>query len=150
MKQFAETDNSTENTAERPDDSVSFDNVKILLAEDNELNWEIANELLSERGLDIDHAENGKICAEMFEKSEVGYYKAILMDIRMPEMSGYEASEAIRAMDRPDNDIPIIAMTADAFSEDVKRCIDAGMNAHTAKPIDVENAARPLKKYIKE
>lgn len=150
LKQFVGTDNSTENTFERPDDSVRFDNVKILLAEDNELNWEIANELLSERGLDIDHAENGKICAEMFEKSEVGYYKAILMDIRMPEMSGYEAAKAVRAMNRPDNDIPIIAMTADAFSEDVKRCLDAGMNAHTAKPIDVENVARLLKKYIKE
>lgn len=150
LKQFVGTDNPTEKNFERPDDSVRFDNMKILLAEDNELNWEIANELLSDRGLDIDHAENGKICAEMFKKSEVGYYKAILMDIRMPEMSGYEAAKAIRAMDRPDNDVPIIAMTADAFSEDVKRCLDAGMNAHTAKPIDVENVARLLKKYIKE
>ena len=136
------------NVVDRHVDEITFDNLKILLAEDNELNWEIANELLSELGLDIDHAENGKICVEMFKNSAAGYYKAILMDIRMPVMSGYEAAEAIRASDRPDKDIPIIAMTADAFSEDVKKCLDAGMNAHTSKPIDVNTVARLLDKYI--
>lgn len=137
-----------DNVVDRHVDEITFDNLKILLAEDNELNWEIANELLSELGLDIDHAENGKICVEMFKNSAAGYYKAILMDIRMPVMSGYEAAEAIRASDRPDKDIPIIAMTADAFSEDVKKCLDAGMNAHTSKPIDVNTVARLLDKYI--
>lgn len=154
LKQFMSSETPSaadaDNVVERPDDEVTFDNLKILLAEDNELNWEIANELLSELGLDIDHAENGNICVEMFKNSEVGYYKAILMDIRMPVMSGYEAAEAIRACDRPDKDIPIIAMTADAFSEDVKKCLDAGMNAHTSKPIDVNTVARLLDKYIKK
>lgn len=154
LKQFTSSETPSaadaDNVVERPADEVTFDNVKILLAEDNELNWEIANELLSELGLNIDHAENGKNCVEMFENSEVGYYKAVLMDIRMPVMSGYEAAEAIRACDRPDKDIPIIAMTADAFSEDVKKCLDAGMNAHTSKPIDVNTVARMLDKYIKK
>ncbi len=137
-------------TAERPDDTESFDNVRILLAEDNDLNSEIANELLSDLGLVIDNAKNGRICKEMFENSEIGYYKAILMDIRMPEMSGYEAAEAIRQTNRPDSNIPIIAMTADAFSEDVKKCLDAGMNAHTSKPIDVKEVAKLLKKFINQ
>lgn len=154
LKQFMSSETPSaadaDNVVERPDDEVTFDNLKILLAEDNELNWEIANELLSELGLDIDHAENGNICVEMFKNSEVGYYKAILMDIRMPVMSGYEAAEAIRACDRSDKDIPIIAMTADAFSKDVKKCLDAGMNAHTSKPIDVNTVARLLDKYIKK
>lgn len=154
LKQFVNGDAPSaadaENIAERPADDVRFDNVKILLAEDNELNWEIANELLSEIGLDIDHAENGQICVDMLEKSEPGYYKAILMDIRMPVMSGYEASVAIRSSSHPDKNIPIIAMTADAFSEDVKKCLDAGMNAHTAKPIDVNTVAGLLKKFIEK
>ena len=153
LKQFTGSDTPTSadaaNVVDRPNEEITFDNVKILLAEDNELNWEIANELLSERGLDIDHAENGQICVDMFNKSEVGYYKAILMDIRMPVMSGYEAAEIIRSSDRADKDIPIIAMTADAFSEDVKKCLDAGMNAHTSKPIDVNTVSRLLDKYIK-
>lgn len=125
-----------------------FNGTRILVAEDNDLNWEIAYELLSEYGLEIDRAENGKICVEMLEGSEPGYYKAILMDIRMPIMSGYEASQMIRTSIHPDHDIPIIAMTADAFSDDVKRCLDAGMNAHTAKPIDVGNVIKLLNKYI--
>ena len=153
LKKFAAGNEvpSTEDTieVERPDNIERFDNVRILLAEDNDLNREIANELLSELGLLIDNAENGRICVDMFEKSEVGYYKATLMDIRMPEMSGYEASEAIRKQNRPDCDLPIIAMTADAFSDDVKKCLDAGMNAHTAKPIDVKEVARLLKKFMK-
>ncbi len=153
LKQFAENEASPSSDAaavEIPSESISFDHEKILLAEDNELNWEIAHDLLSDLGLDIDHAENGKICVEMFEKSEPGYYKAILMDIRMPVMSGYEACEAIRATSRPDKDIPIIAMTADAFAEDMKKCLDAGMNAHTPKPIDVNVVARLLKKHMRK
>lgn len=126
----------------------NFNGTRILVAEDNDLNWEIAYELLSEYGLEIDRAENGKICVEMLEGSEPGYYKAILMDIRMPIMSGYEASQNIRASTHADHNIPIIAMTADAFSDDVKRCLDAGMNAHTSKPIDVGNVVKLLDKYI--
>ncbi len=122
---------------------------RVLLAEDNDLNWEIAEELLSELGLIMERAENGKICADRFAASEPGWYDAILMDIRMPVMTGYEATAAIRAMERPDaRTIPIIAMSADAFSEDVKHCLDCGMNAHVAKPIDIGEIARLLEKYI--
>ncbi len=122
---------------------------RILLAEDNDINWEIANELLSSMGLELDWAENGQICLEKFQQSPVHHYDAILMDIRMPVMNGYQATEAIRALEREDSSIPIIAMTADAFSEDVKRCLDCGMNAHVAKPIDVREVCRQLEKYIK-
>ena len=134
--------------AENEGGKIRFDNLKVLLAEDNDLNWEIANELLSEMGLDLERAENGKLCVEMLEGSQPGYYKAILMDIRMPIMSGYEAAEMIRSSTHADNGIPIIAMTADAFSDDVKRCLDAGMNAHIPKPINVDEVARLLKKYL--
>ncbi len=121
----------------------------ILLAEDNELNWEIASELLGEEGLILDWAENGQICVEMFQKSPEGHYDAILMDIRMPVMGGYEATQVIRSLERGDRDLPIIAMTADAFAEDVKRALDCGMNAHIAKPVDVREVMRLLDKYIR-
>ena len=123
--------------------------LRILLAEDNELNWEIAYDLLSELGLELDWAENGQICADKFQASQPGYYSAVLMDLRMPIMTGYEATRAIRAMDRPDaGTIPIVAMTADAFAEDVQKCLDAGMNAHVAKPIDVREVVRQLQRFI--
>lgn len=121
---------------------------RILLAEDNELNWEVAEELLSDLGLELEWAENGRICVERFQQSPVGFYDAILMDLRMPVMTGLEATEAIRALDRDDSDIPIIAMTADAFSEDIQKCLDAGMDAHVAKPIDVREIARYLERLI--
>ena len=129
---------------------ADFTGRRVLLAEDNDLNWEIANELLSDLGMELDWAENGRICVDKFEASPVGFYDAVLMDLRMPVMTGYEATEAIRSLDRPDKDIPIIAMTADAFSEDIKKCLDAGMNAHVAKPIDVREVARLLEKFINE
>ncbi len=141
------------NAEEMSDDNkVKTDLVgkRILLAEDNDLNWEIAEELFSEEGLKLERAENGQICVEMFQKSKEGYYDAVLMDIRMPIMTGYEAAWAIRKLERRDAQIPIIAMTADAFSEDVKRCLDCGMNAHVAKPIDVQEVMRLLEKYTKE
>ncbi len=122
---------------------------RVLVAEDNELNWEIAYELLSAEGLELTWAENGQICVEMFEQSPVGHYEAILMDIRMPVMGGYEATQVIRTLEREDRDLPIIAMTADAFAEDVKRSLDCGMNAHIAKPIDVQEVLRLLDKYLK-
>ena len=123
---------------------------RILLAEDNELNWEIAEDLLTAEGLELDWAENGQICVEKFQASQPGHYDAILMDLRMPVMTGYQATEAIRKLERPDGKtIPIIAMTADAFAEDVQKCLDAGMNAHVAKPIDVRDVCRLLAKFIK-
>lgn len=129
-------------------ETTDFSGKRILLAEDNDLNWEIASELLREMGPEIDRAENGQVCTDMFRNSPTGYYDAVLMDIRMPVMDGYEATDTIRAMDRPDSDLPIIAMTADAFSEDVQRCLDHGMNAHVAKPIDIKEVARILSKYF--
>lgn len=121
----------------------------ILVAEDNDLNWEILEELLSDMGMKLEWAENGKICLEKFLASEERYFDAILMDVRMPVMTGYEAAEAIRRLERPDaKTIPIIAMTADAFSEDIKRCLDSGMDAHTAKPINLDEVISLLKKYI--
>lgn len=125
-----------------------FTGIRVLLAEDNDLNYEIAKELLSSRGMEIEWAENGQICVEMFERSEQGYYQVILMDVRMPVMSGYEATRKIRSLARPDAKLPIIAMTADAFSEDIKKCLDSGMNAHTAKPINLDEVISLLKKYI--
>lgn len=121
----------------------------ILVAEDNDLNWEVLKELLSYIGMELEWAENGQICLQKFQESESGYFDAILMDIRMPVMNGYEATKAIRALDRSDaQTIPIIAMTADSFSEDVQRCLDSGMNAHTAKPINLDEVVSLLKKYI--
>ncbi len=134
--------------AERAGD-VALKGKRILLAEDNELNWEVARELLSILELELDWAENGEICVQKFDKSPVGYYNAIIMDVRMPVMDGYEATAAIRGMERADADIPIIAMTADAFSEDIQRCLTCGMNDHLAKPIDIQIVTYKLKKYLK-
>ena len=134
--------------AERSGDVV-LKGKHILLAEDNELNWEVARELLSILELELDWAENGEICVEKFKKSPVGYYDAIIMDVRMPVMDGYEATAVIRGLERTDSDIPIIAMTADAFSEDIQRCLACGMNDHLAKPIDIQAVTCGLKKYLK-
>lgn len=139
---------SENSEADTNEDIPALSGKRILLSEDNELNWEIANELLSSQGLILDHAENGLVCVEKFEQSPVGYYDAVLMDLRMPVMNGYEAADAIRAMHRNDADLPIIAMTADAFSEDKQKCLDHGMNAHVPKPIDIREVLRLLKKYI--
>lgn len=127
----------------------SFQGKRILLAEDNDLNWEIAEDLLSEAGFQLERAENGQICVEKFEQSELGYFDVVLMDIRMPVMNGYDAAKSIRALVRKDANLPIIAMTADAFSDDIQRCLDCGMNEHVAKPIDVNRLTQLLKKYLK-
>lgn len=137
------------NFVEEPENNaVEFSGGRILLAEDNELNSEIATDILNEAGFEVDWAENGRLCVEKFKYSEVGSYCAILMDIRMPVMDGYEATRNIRAMERTDADIPIIAMTADAFAEDVAKAKEAGMNGHVAKPIDVNALFYMLKKEL--
>ena len=122
---------------------------RVILAEDNDLNWEIAEELLSGLGLKLERADNGKICLDMFRESPENHYDAILMDIRMPIMNGYEATKAIRLLDRADaKTIPIIAMSADAFSDDVQRCLESGMNGHLAKPIDMAEVSATLKEHF--
>ena len=130
-------------------ESVHFEGLHILLAEDNELNWEIAYEILTDAGFEVDWAENGQICVDKFKQSEEGYYDAVLMDIRMPIMNGYEAAKALRALERQDANLPIIAMTADAFSEDIQQCLECGMNEHVAKPIDIQKLMKLLKSYLK-
>lgn len=126
-----------------------FSGHRILLAEDNELNWEVAKELLSDLGLMLEWAEDGQICLDKFAASPVGYYDLILMDIRMPRMTGYEAAEAIRSLTRSDaQSVPIIAMSADAFSDDIQRCLDSGMNAHIAKPIDTSVLEKMMERYL--
>ncbi len=147
LKQFTGDANQVNDTDS--EESIDFNDKKILLAEDNDINWEVAEDLFSMVGLNLERAENGQICVEKFKSSPVGFYDAILMDIQMPIMTGYQATETIRGLDREDSDIPIIAMTADAFSEDIKRCLDCGMNAHVSKPIDTREVIRLLKKYMK-
>lgn len=127
---------------------TDFSGKRILLAEDIDLNWEVAYELLSAVGLEIQRAVNGKDCLEQFEASEIGFYDAIIMDIRMPVMNGYDATRAIRALERPDKDLPIIAMTADAFSDDVQYCLECGMNGHLQKPIDMNECIRVLQQFL--
>ena len=123
----------------------------ILMAEDVLINAEIMEQIIMVRGAGIDHAENGKIVLDMFNKSEEGYYDAILMDVRMPEMDGLAATEAIRALDRPDaKKIPIIAMTANAFDEDVQRSLQVGMNAHLSKPVEPDRLYQTLEELIWE
>ncbi|MCI8936834.1 MAG: response regulator [Lachnospiraceae bacterium] len=127
---------------------MQFSGKRILLAEDNDLNWEIAEAILSEVGFWLERAENGKICVEKFNQSEVNFYDIILMDIRMPVMNGYEATQNIRALEREDAGLPIIAMTADAFSEDIQRSKECGMNEHIAKPLDVNQLMQVLDRYL--
>ncbi|MBR4663039.1 MAG: response regulator, partial [Lentisphaeria bacterium] len=123
----------------------------ILLAEDILINAEIVKELLHARGAEIDHAENGKIAVEMFSESKPGHYDAVLMDVRMPEMDGLEAVTVIRGLDRPDaRVVPIIAMTANAFDEDVQNSLQVGMNAHLSKPVDPEHLYQTLEELIWE
>ena len=134
--------------AEEKEAEVDFTGKHILLAEDMDINWEVAYEILSVFGLELQRAENGKECVEKFEASNIGFYDAILMDIRMPVMNGYEATQAIRNLDRSDRDLPIIAMTADAFSDDAQRCLECGMNSHIPKPLDIKECMRVLQEYL--
>ena len=123
---------------------------RILLAEDMAVNAEIMMMVLSMREMEVDHAGNGRIAVEMFEGHETGYYDAILMDMRMPEMDGLEATMAIRNMDRQDaKTIPIIALTANAFDEDVQRSMQAGLNAHLSKPVEPEVLFETLEHLIR-
>ena len=122
---------------------------RILLVEDNDLNREISRTLIEEMGVQIDEAVDGEEAVRKVSESEESYYDMILMDIQMPKMNGYEATKVIRAMDRRDaGQIPVIAMTANAFEEDVRTALRSGMNEHFAKPIDVQALERLLHKYL--
>ena len=136
--------------AVQPDAPASIEGVRILLVEDNEINLAVAQSLLEERGAVITAARDGRQAVDAFAASEPGQFEVILMDIMMPVMDGYEATKAIRAMGRSDaKTVPIFAMTANAFVEDIEHCLAAGMNEHIAKPIDLEQMVRVIAKYCK-
>ena len=132
-----------------PSDQKCLCGTRILLTEDNDLNAEIATELLQEEGCTVDRAKDGVECVDMLEKAVNGTYQLILMDIQMPVMNGYDAAKKIRRMDDPQKaGIPIIAMTANAFSEDKQAALDAGMNDHVAKPINMSILVPTIQKYL--
>ena len=131
-------------------ETVDLKGRRVLLAEDVMVNAEIMMMVLSMREMEVEHAVNGRVAVEMFQGHPVGWYDAILMDMRMPEMDGLEATRTIRAMDRPDAaSIPIIALTANAFDEDVQRSMQAGLDAHLSKPVEPENLFETLENLIK-
>ncbi len=132
------------------DDHSDIAGVHVLVAEDNDINWEIINMLLGMHGIESVRAENGQVAVDMVASSEPGAYDLVFMDVQMPVMNGIEATKAIRALpDERLSGIPIIATTADAFSEDVAVCMDAGMNGHIAKPLDIKQVLKEVRK-VKE
>ena len=142
---------AAEPAAAGAEEMIDFSNKRLLLVEDNVINMEIAKMILEQQGFMVETAENGKIAVDMVASSEAGYYDAVLMDIQMPVMDGYTAARAIRALKDPQlAGIPILAMTANAFQEDVQAALDAGMQAHIAKPVDVNDLMEKLGKALKE
>lgn len=136
---------------EKITEEYSLDKLNILLVEDNSLNAEIANELLLERGAKVEIAENGKIALDKFMGNDEYYYDCILMDIRMPVLNGFDATKIIRSLSRKDSkSIPIFALTADTFTEDIIKMKEFGMNEHFAKPIDIEFVVKTISSYCKE
>jgi CheY-like chemotaxis protein len=136
---------------EEPTAAVSLVGMHVLLVEDNELNLEIAQEILEDEHVDVTCAENGRIAVDTFTAAPEGAFDVILMDVMMPEMNGYEATRAIRASHHPQSQsIPIIAMTANAYAEDVEAALDSGMNAHVSKPIDFERLFAVLQQYYQQ
>jgi CheY-like chemotaxis protein len=121
------------------------------MAEDVDQNAEILEDLLDLEDMSAEHAQNGEIAVQMFERSPEGYYDIVLMDVRMPVMDGLTATRAIRALERPDaKTVPIVAMTANVFDEDVERSLQAGMNAHLSKPIEPDRMYETMARLIKE
>lgn len=138
----------TEPEAALPDAAASIAGRRLLVAEDNELNREIAVYLLQEAGAMVDQAADGKEAVEMFAASAPGTYDAVLMDVMMPELDGLSATRAIRGMDRPDAQLPIIAMTANLFDEDVEACLAAGMDAHIPKPLEAGRMIKTIAEWL--
>ena len=146
-EEHIETENNSEQKIET---EIDFSKIHLLLVEDNEVNREIASMILTEFGFTLDTAENGKIAVEKVSESKPGTYQAILMDIQMPVMNGYEATKEIRQLENSDlANIPIIAMTANAFNEDIQAAKNAGMNSHIAKPIDIPKMIETLTEVLK-
>jgi CheY-like chemotaxis protein len=134
-------------SAEPEDDYSDLKGLRILIAEDIDVNWEIISYMLSMYGILCERAENGRVCVDMMRKAEEGRYTLIFMDVQMPEMNGLDAARAIRSLENPwAASIPIIAMTADAFSENVTECLNAGMNGHIAKPVDLKLVIREIRR----
>ena len=137
--------------AASPQTPSDISGARLLVAEDNELNMEIAIFLLHDSGAQTMPVQNGRQALAAFRDSEPGSFDAILMDVMMPEMDGLEAAKAIRALDRPDaKTIPIIAMTANVFKEDREKCLAAGMNAHLSKPLDAETMKRTISEQLQK
>ncbi|MBR2186897.1 MAG: response regulator [Lachnospiraceae bacterium] len=135
---------------EPEDDHSDLRGLNILVAEDNDINWEIISKILSVFGITASRAENGRVCVDMISAAEKGSYDLIFMDVQMPEMNGLDATRTIRKLEDPwASSIPIVAMTADAFSENVTECLNAGMNGHIAKPIDIKLVVKEIRR-IKE
>ena len=145
----ASEDDSLVKKNHNPCSKNCLNGVRILLVEDNEINTEIATELLTEEGCIVETANDGVVCIDMIEKADADYYKMILMDIQMPVMNGYDATLTIRKMkDTKKARIPIIAMTANAFAEDAQKVLSVGMNAHVAKPVDMNILVPTMMKYL--
>ena len=136
---------------EPEDDYSDLQGLRILVAEDNDINWEIISAMLSMFGITADRAENGRVCVDMISEAEEGSYTLIFMDVQMPEMNGLDATRTIRKLENSwAASIPIVAMTADAFSENIMECMDAGMNGHIAKPIDVKLVIKEIRRIKEE
>ena len=136
---------------EQEDDYSDLQGMRILIAEDNDVNWEIISAILAMFGIDSDRAENGRICVDMMNAAKEGSYDLIFMDVQMPEMNGLDATRTIRKLENSwASSIPIIAMTADAFSENVTECLNAGMNGHIAKPIDIKLVIKEIRRIKEE
>ena len=138
-------------SVEPEDDHSDLKGLNILVAEDNDINWEIISAMLSMFGITTERAENGRICVDKMKAAEKGSYELIFMDVQMPEMNGLDATRAIRKLEDPwASSIPIVAMTADAFSENVMECLDAGMNGHIAKPVDIKLVIKEIRRIKEE
>ncbi len=134
-------------SVEPEDDYSDLNGINILVAEDNDINWEIISAMLAMFGITTERAENGRVCVDMLSKAEEGSYDLIFMDVQMPEMNGLDATRTIRKLENPwAASIPIVAMTADAFSENIMECLDAGMNGHIAKPVDIKLVIKEIRR----
>jgi len=134
-------------SVEPEDDHSDLQGLHILVAEDNDINWEIISAMLAMFGITTDRAENGQVCVDMMRNAQKQSYELIFMDIQMPQMNGLDATRAIRKLEDPwAASIPIVAMTADAFSENITECLNAGMNGHIAKPVDIKLVVKEIRR----